>query len=108
MLMGSICGGGAVVTSSSASETIFAWAAFAGFSSEMIVRRPALVLLKVIVLCCDFVCPIGPETLRRLAAGMFAMASNMFKSTGRKTRGNASNTRELMLLSWNLDLCLNA
>lgn len=103
MLMGSICGGGAVVTSSSASETIFAWAAFAGFSSEVIVRRPALVLLKVIVLCCDFVCPIGPETLRRLAAGMFAMASNMFKSTG-----NASNTRELMLLSWNLDLCLNA
>ena len=26
----------------------------------------------------------------------------------RKTRGNASNTRELMLLSWNLDFCLNA
>jgi hypothetical protein len=82
MLMGSICGGGAVVTSSSTSETIFALAAFAGFSSEVIVRRPALVPLKVIVLYCDFVCPIGPETLRRLAAGMFAMAGNMFKSTG--------------------------
>ena len=71
MLMGSICGGGAVVTSSSL-------AAFAGFSSEVIVWRPALVPLKVVVLCCDFVCPIGPETLRRLAAGMFAMASNVF------------------------------
>ena len=82
MLMGSICGGGAVVTSSSASETIFALAAFAGFSSEVIIRRPALVPLKVIVLCCDFVCPIGPETLQRLATGMFAMASNMFKFTG--------------------------
>lgn len=31
MLMGSICGGGAVVTSSSASETTFALAAFACF-----------------------------------------------------------------------------
>lgn len=69
-------------SSSSASETIFALAAFAGFSSEVIVRRLALVPLKLIVLCWAFVCPIGPETLRRLAAGMFTMASNMFKSTG--------------------------
>ena len=82
MLMGLICSGGAVVTSSSASEMIFALAAFAGFSLEVIVWRPALVPLKVIVLCCDFVCLIGLETLRRLAAGMFVMASNMFKSTG--------------------------
>lgn len=82
MLMGSICGGVDVVTSSSASETIFALAAFAGFSSEVIIQRPALVPLKVIVPCCDFVCPIGPETLRRLATGMFAMGSNIFKSTG--------------------------
>ncbi len=66
-----------MVASSSASETIFALAAFAGFFSEVIGRRHALVPLKV-MLCCDFVCPIGPETLRRLAAGMFAMASNMF------------------------------
>jgi hypothetical protein len=64
------------------SQTIFALAAFAGFSSEVIVQRPALVPLKVIMLCCDFVCPTRRETLRRLVAGMFAMASNMFKSTG--------------------------
>ena len=71
-----------MIAASSAAETIFAVAAVAVSHREVIVRRPALVPLKLIVLCCDSVCPIGPETLQRLAAGMFAVASNMFKSIG--------------------------
>ena len=71
-----------MVTPSFASETIFALTAFAGFLSEVTVRRLALVSLKLIVFCWAFVCPIEPETLQRLAADMFTMASDMFESTG--------------------------
>ena len=82
MLLGSIRGGKIVVIYFSAFKTIFALAVFVGFSSEVIVRRLVLVPLKLIVLCWAFVSSIGPETFRRLTAGMFAMASDIFKSTG--------------------------
>ena len=71
-----------MLTSSPASKMTFALIDFAGLSSEVVVRRHALVTLKVIVLCCDLICIIGLETLRRLGAGNFAIASRIYKSTG--------------------------
>lgn len=67
-----------MVTSSSASETIFALAAFTGFSSEVIVRRPALVPLESDCALLRLCLPNRARDLMALSYWHVAMASNMF------------------------------